>query len=192
MKVTRPRLAVVGLLAAAAAVVSLLGARDVIAVPSPSSVIVVNGTDQPVPTAITGTPTVNVGGTVTVQPTRQPFQQFVSGFSSGGEDCDSIDVPAGKRLALESLSIDGDGSIEPHVYIRITVSIVGGANFVRAVEVDLQPAFSQWAGVANVLLHTGTPSPGVNTYTLDVCVAPGDGASSGSFRGFASGWIENV
>ena len=37
MKVTRTRLAAVGLIAAAAIAGSLLGARDVIAVPSPSS-----------------------------------------------------------------------------------------------------------------------------------------------------------
>jgi hypothetical protein len=184
MKVTRTRLAAVGLIAAAAIAGSLLGARDVIAVPSPSSVLVANGADQPVPTSITGT--------LTVQPAREPFQQLVAATSGGSEACDTIDVPAGKRLALESLSIDADGSIEPFVYIRIDASAGGSTSFVRAVEVDLRPSITDWAGVANVLLHTGTPAPGVRTYTIHVCVAPGAGATSGAYRGFASGWIEGV
>ena len=192
MKVTRSRLAAVGLIAAAAIVGSLLGARDVVAVPSPNSVVVVNGADQPVPTSITGTPTVNVGGTVTVQPAREPFQQFVTANSAGSEACDTIDVPDGKRFALESLSVDADGSIEPFVYIRIDASVGGSTSFVRAVEVDLRPSITDWAGVANVLLHTGTPAPGPRTFTLHVCVAPGAGASSAAYRGFASGWIEDV
>ncbi|MEX1357373.1 MAG: hypothetical protein WD981_01990 [Gaiellaceae bacterium] len=62
----------------------------------------------------------------------------------------------------------------------------------RAVEVDLQPAISSFAGVADVLLHKGTPSPGAHTYSLQVCVAPGPGASSGGYRGFASGWLEDA
>ena len=187
MKVTRTRLAAVGLIAAAAIAGSLLGARDVIAVPSPSSVLVANGADQPVPTSITGTPTVNVGGTVTVQPAREPFQQLVAATSGGSEACHTIDVPAGKRLALESLSIDADGSIEPFVYIRIDASAGGSTSFVRAVEVDLRPSITDWAGVANVLLHTGTPAPGVRTYTIHVCVAPGpDHGRLGMFRADAA------
>ena len=149
--------------------------------------LVANGADQPVPTSITGTPTVNVGGTVTVQPAREPFQQLVAATSGGSEACDTIDVPAGKRLALESLSIDADGSIEPFVYIRIDASAGGSTSFVRAVEVDLRPSITDWAGVANVLLHTGTPAPGVRTYTIHVCVAPGpDHGRLGMFRADAA------
>jgi hypothetical protein len=192
MKGLRMGLAGLAFLTVAIAAGTLLGARDVSAVPGPNSVLVVNGNDQPVPTSILGTPTVNVGGTVTVQPTRQPFQQFVSANSSGAEACDDVDVPAGKRLALESFSVDADGAIEPHVYIMVTAAVGGSSSFVRAVEVDLRPSITDFAGVANVLLHTGDPSPGGRTFTLKACVAPGSGASSGAFRGFVSGWIEDA
>jgi hypothetical protein len=208
MKGTPVRLAALGLLALGAVCAVLVGAADVTAVPSPQAVTVVNADDDPVPTSIqgtpsvqvsgtptvqlSGTPTVNVGGPVTVAPARQPYQKFVGGTSTGSEECDELDVPDGKRLVLESLSVDGDGAIAPHVYIMVTAAAGGGANFVRAVEVELKPSVSNWAGVATFLLHAGAPAPGEHTYTLRVCVAPGPGSSSGAYRAFASGWLENA
>jgi hypothetical protein len=142
---------------------------------------------------LAGTPTVNVGGTVTVQPAREPFQQFVGGSSDGSEECVSLAVPEGKRLTLESLAVDGNGAIAPHVYVRIFVSTEHSGNQVRTVEVDLQPAVSDWAGVADVVLHSGVTSPDVlTTYQLFVCVRSGDGATFGAYSGIASGWLEDA
>ena len=191
----RGRVAVLVLVVAAFAAGGLLAARDVSAVPQPSAVTVVNGTDAPVPTSVVGTPTVNVGGTVAVQQVRQPFQQFVGKFSSGGEACDQINVPAGKRLVLESFSAEANGTSgagEPHVYLMITAAAGGGSNFVRSNELDLKPAIDGFAGVMNVLLHTGSPAPGPETYAISACVVRGDGATFGSFRGFVSGWLEDA
>jgi len=191
----RGRVAALVLIAAAFAAGGLLAARNVSAVPQPSAVTVVNGTDAPVPTSVVGTPTVNVGGTVAVQQVRQPFQQFVGAFSNGNEACEQINVPAGKRLVLESFSAEANGTNgagEPHVYLMVTASAGSGSNFVRSNELDLKPAIDGFAGVMNVLLHTGSPAPGPETFTISACVVRGEGATFGSFRGFVSGWLENA
>ena len=191
----RGRVAVVGPLMVAFAAGGLLAVRNVSAVPPPTAVKVINGAGEAVPTSIEGTPTVNVGGAVTVQSTRQPFQEFVDGQSQAGEDCDPINVPPGKRLVLESFSGDALSSTAdpPSVYLRVNATAGASTAIVRPVPLELTKlATSGWSGSANVLLHSGSPSPGGETYTLFACVLHADGADTGSFRGFVSGWLEDA
>ena len=194
---TRVRLVL--LLAATSGTTALLLAPGIGAAPAPDNVIVVNGSGQPVPTSIvgtpsvqvTGTPTVNVGGTVSVQPARQPYQAFVAVISSGGEDCTAIPIPSGKRVWIESFSADAFAAAEPRVYMRVDASAGGGTAFVRPVKLELSELFSGWSGHTEVLLHSGSPAPGPQSFEIHACTAPAPGAP-GEMRAIVSGWMENA
>jgi hypothetical protein len=197
MRGTRVRLVV--LLAATSGATALLLAPGIGAAPAPDNVIVVNGSGQPVPTSIvgtpsvqiTGTPTVNVGGTVSVQTAREPYQAFVAVTSTGGEECSEIPIPSGKRVWIESFSADAFGAGEPSVYVRVDASVGGGTSFVRPVKLGLSELFSGWTGHAELLLHAGSPAPGPRSFTIHACTAPATGASA-QVRAFVSGWMENT
>jgi hypothetical protein len=155
------------------------------------------GSSQLVPTSIvgtpsveSGTPTVNVAGPVTMQPARGPYQASVSLSSTGGESCEAIDVPAGKRVWIENFSADALGSTEPQVYLRVDAATGGGTQFVRPVVLDLKPVAGSFGGSAQLLLHAGSPPPGPRSFTINACIFPASGTSAQA-RTFVSGWMEN-
>ena len=151
---------------------------------------------------LSGTPTVNVGSlpalqlagtpTVKVEPAREPYQTFVAAsHSAGGEDCQPLAVPAGKRLVLEFVTVEAQSLAAPQVYLLITASDNTGGNLVRPIEFDFDAsaAANRWGASESVLLHGGSPAPGSLTFAYRLCMA---GAVQGSFRAFASGWLENA
>jgi hypothetical protein len=138
-----------------------------------------------------GTAAVIVRGTPDVRVAREPFQQFVGGnVGSSGEDCDLIEVPAGKRLTIESFSAEVTSSASPpaDVYLRVFVDGNPTQSFVRSVQLRLTHAFGPfYAGDVQTLLFDGEANdPAGATYGYAACVGHGDG----SFRGFVSGYLE--
>lgn len=135
--------------------------------------IAAQGTTQVAGTVDIGnTPTVTLGGTPTVDvkndsgdplfvqevggsavPAEVPFQQFVSATSGGlGEECDAVDVPAGKQLRIETVSFDAqriDGSQDrPEVYLHILHARPNGGVSVRILGDELtqhSPTANSWS-----------------------------------------------
>jgi hypothetical protein len=61
---------------------------------------------------------------------------------------------------------------------------------VRPVALDLALSAGQYSGSTQLLLHTGSPAPGLRSFTIQACVFPESGTTA-SARAFVSGWMEN-
>jgi hypothetical protein len=141
--------------------------------------------------SLSGTPSVSVSGTPTVRVARQPFQQFVNvSFTSGGEACEALTVPAGMRLTIEAATADASASAQPNLYLRTDASLGGGTSFVRSVDLEVRAlASAGWTGQTQTLLFAGTglEPESARTYTVHAC---GYATSPGYFRMFVTGHLD--
>jgi hypothetical protein len=143
--------------------------------------------------SVANAPTVSIAGTPTVKVARQPFQQFVSGFSTGGESCAEVVAPAGTRLTVEAFSAEADenNNGKPSVYLRVVAASGGGASYVRPISLDLQLTSIGWTGDVQTTLFTGSSLSGDGkTYSIYACVISSVYGNSSTFRGFVSGYLE--
>ncbi len=184
--------------AAVAAQISKVFVTNTAADPVPASIVgnptvTISGTPS---VSVANSPTVTISGTPTVQPVETPFQEFVAASSSGSEACDTIDVPSGKTLTIDSFSADVDGQRQPDVYLLTTVSAPGGGggNFVRSVRLALRSSVDQtsWSGDVETKLFSGNANdPSGVTYSYRACIFATDtqGTFLADFRGFVSGTL---
>lgn len=151
---------------------------------------VINGPTEPVPVTVQGTPymrQISVSATL---------------VDGGEEDCDTLDVPVGKRLVLRHVSgsVSYVGPARPRVMVKALFQLPGGFQHVRiflqTTNVDEGSAtpIPTWEAHLDLLGFQGvTGADGATLTDLEVCISrrvPGD--SILSFIGFASGYLEDA
>lgn len=191
---------VAALVAGALAAPQLAGAAD-----TNKDVRVINTASEPVPVtgtvAIGNTPTMNVGNTPTVDvansagdplfvqetggATETRVQQFITAFNSsmGGEDCGPVEVPPGKTLRIETVSIEAIGATDPIAYLKID-HLEGALISVHILGDEFVPTGSRYSAVYHGPLFA--TEPGVDGDSVYVCA----GAET-EVRAFVTGYMLN-
>jgi hypothetical protein len=135
-----------------------------------------------------GSGSLTVDGKVTQL--RTPFQQRVNASSTGGEACEDLTVPTGKRLVIESFSAEVFGNALPYVYIRTMTTTPGSTQYDRTVQLSLASAGGNaWVGNTTTLLHTGAES-GSTGWSFSYSACTRATGSYADMEGFVSGWVE--
>lgn len=123
----------------------------------------------------------------------QPFQQWVSTSTNASfESCVDIRVPAGKRLVVQSLSVEALGTAAPKVYVKVKKQSSGSTEYLMTPAVPLS-ANGQlyWIGKADTTFYSGALMPDNNVFTYQACAVSTNNAYS-SVKGIVVGYLEST